>query len=336
METGPLSIAEGKCVWCKFRNYPFWPAMVKSINHKHKKASVVFIDDVLLDKNRRRKGFSVSLRTLKPFDCEEKNQLLVKAREKYNTAINWCLELISDYRIRIACGSFSGSFMDYFADDISCPVRKMHSGAEVTFPSKLMEEEGLSLVDRGAGSGEEADQEDLDEDQLQGSKKLLPDRSKAARNRANEKLVHFIIRKRGAERRLQAVISGREPSRWLRSFLRASHTVVDTYLEDEGQLDQVYEYLRQVFESAPSVIPRVAQVDDSIKFIMDVLLPEAIIHAIAGVEKLSLEKAEDKYLKGPCISKREREEFDLMIEQQLKMKARGPRFQKRREQEDRS
>ncbi|KAJ8371984.1 hypothetical protein AAFF_G00298060 [Aldrovandia affinis] len=328
MEKKPLSIAEGRCVWCKFRSFPFWPALVKSVNYKHKKASVVFIDHLLLDQKRRRKGFSVSLRTLKPFDCEEKDELVVKAREKYDTAFNWCLDLIQDYRIRIGGGTFSGSFMEYFADDISCPVRKMNrvGGAELTFPSKLIEEEeeeeGMVSDDQGVASSTEANRQHRAN--RQHAKKRLPDRSKAARNRANHKLVHFIVRRRGAEKRLQAVISGQEASRWLRCFLTASRPVVEMYLEDDGQVDQVLAYLEQVFKSAPCVAPCVArcrtQVDDSIRFIMNVLLPEAIIQAIAGVEKLSLQQAEDKYLKGPCISKREREEFDLMIEKQMRTK----------------
>lgn len=44
------------------------------------------------------------------------------------------------------------------------------------------------------GAGDQADEHQC--------KKLLPDRSKAARNRANEKLVDFIVRKRGTEKRL--------------------------------------------------------------------------------------------------------------------------------------
>ncbi|XP_066551357.1 PWWP domain-containing DNA repair factor 3A isoform X2 [Amia ocellicauda] len=318
MEKKPLSIREGICVWCKFRSYPYWPAMVKSVNHKNKKASIIFIDDLLFDKKTVRKGlfrFCVSLRTLKPFDCEETDEFVIKAQEKYKTAINWCLELIRDYRIRIACGSFSGSFIEYFANDISCPVRKMYlqGSTSVPFPSKLIREE----------------QEEVSDTQVDSSpschgrcKKLLPDRSKAARTRANEKLVEFIIKNRGAERHLQAIISGRTPSKWLKEFLKFSRfvTCVETYLEDEAQLDLVYNYLKSIYDSAPQTAPCLADVD-SIRFILDVLLPEAIICAIATVDKISLEKAEDKYLKGPVLSKREREEFDMQIEKEMKMKA---------------
>ncbi|XP_062337536.1 PWWP domain-containing DNA repair factor 3A-like isoform X1 [Osmerus eperlanus] len=315
----PPSITEGICVWCKFRNYPFWPAMVKRVNRKLKKASIVFIDDQLLDKKRIRKGFSVALKTLKPFDCEEADQLMEKAKEKYEGAITWCRELITDYRIRIGCGSFTGSFIEYFADDISCPVRKMYpqGTSALTFPSKLIMEEDYVVLD------DHEDESSSEQQEEQGAKKLLPDRSKAARNRANDKLVHFIIKQRRVEKRLLAVISGQQQSKWLRSFLRASRTVVDTYLEDEEQLDQVYLYLKGVYDQAPCIARCLADAD-RIRFVLDVLLPEAIIYAIAGVDKVSLERAEDKYLKGPCLSKREREEFDLMIEQQMKPLRKGP------------
>ncbi|XP_029479004.2 PWWP domain-containing DNA repair factor 3A-like isoform X2 [Oncorhynchus nerka] len=314
--TKPLSITEGICVWCKFRSYPFWPAMVKSVNRKLKKASIVFIDDLLFDKKRIRKGFTVSLKTLKPFDCEEADQLVCKAREKYDAAIKWCLALIADYRIRIGCG-FTGSFIEYFSDDISCPVRRCYpqGTSDLTFPSKLILEEQYVTSDP-----EGDDQEGSKRQEEERRRKLLPDRSKAARNRANEKLVDFVVRQRRVETRLLGVISGQQQSKWLRWFLAASRSVVDTYLEDEEQLDQVYQYLRGVYETAPLTAHCLADVD-LIRLILDVLLPEAIIYAIAGVDELSLVKAEDKYLKGPCLSKREREEFDAMIEQQMKTKA---------------
>ncbi|XP_029580639.1 uncharacterized protein LOC115169295 [Salmo trutta] len=314
--TKPLSITEGICVWCKFRNYPFWPAMVKSVNRKLKKASIVFIDDLLFDKKRIQKGFSVSLKTLKPFDCEESDQLVCKAREKYDAAIKWCLALIADYRIRIGCG-FTGSFIEYFSDDISCPVRRCYprGTSDLTFPSKLILEEQYVTSDP-----EGDDQEGSKWQKKERRRKLLPDRSKAARNRANKKLVDFVVRQRRVETRLLGVISGQQQSKWLRWFLEASRSVVDTYLEDEEQLDQVYQYLRGVYETAPFTAPCLADVD-RIRLVLEVLLPEAIIYAIAGVDELSLVKAEDKYLKGPCLSKREREAFDAMIEQQMKMKA---------------
>ncbi|XP_030630478.1 PWWP domain-containing DNA repair factor 3A [Chanos chanos] len=321
MEKKPLSITEGLCVWCKLRKYPFWPAMVKSVNHKSKKASIVFIDGLLFDKKRIRKGFSVSLRTLKPFDCEEAEQLVGKAKEKYGTAITWCLELISDYRIRVGCGSFVGSFIEYFADDISCPVRMKYpqGHSDLAFPSQLILKEQCQNSEylEEEDAEEETTSDQLDE---QLSKKVLPDRTKAARNRANKKLIDFIVKKRGVEKRLLAVLGGQETSKWLQALLKASRSVVDTYLEDEEQVDQLYTYLNKLYDNASKASSFLASMD-RIRFILDVLLPEAIIHSIAVVEKLPLEKAEEKYRKGPCFSNRERQEFDMMIEQQMRLKA---------------
>ncbi|XP_067308459.1 nucleolar protein dao-5 isoform X3 [Pseudorasbora parva] len=311
----PLSISEGLCVWCKLRKYPYWPAVVKSVNHKSKKASILFIDSCLIDQKRIRKGFSVPLRNLKRFDCDEYETLVDIAKEKYGSAISWSVELISDYRIRIGCGSFSGSFIEYCAADISCPVWKKYSEKKsvLTFPSQEILGEECDNSDNNT--------EDIVEEQDELlSKKVLPDRSKAARNRANEHLIDFIIRRK-VENRLLAVISGRESSKWMQALHKPSRPVVDVYLEDEEQVDRVYRYLNKVCDSFPETNTCLENNQvDRIRLILDVLLPEAIIHAIAGVHKLSLEKAEEKYRRGPCFSNRERQEFDMMIEQQMKLK----------------
>lgn len=123
---------------------------------------------------------------------------------------------------------------------------------------------------------------------------------------------------------LQAVIRGQQQSRWLRSFLSAKRRrVVNIYLEDDQQLDQVYWYLNELYAKAVAKSPCLAEVKsmESVPFVLDVLLPEAIIYAIAGVDNVSVKKAEEKYLKGRCISNRERQEFDLMIEQQIRRKS---------------
>ncbi|KAI4894940.1 hypothetical protein NFI96_015621 [Prochilodus magdalenae] len=317
----PSSIREGLCVWCKLRKYPYWPAMVKSVNHKNKKASIIFIDNLLFDKKRIRKGFTVSLRTLKPFDCKESDEFvdICKRQENYGAAITWSLELISDYRIRIGCGSFSGSFIEYFTDDISCPVRRRYpeGSSELAFPSQqLLNEEEDGEVE----PAEELDEEENQQPDEGTSKKLLPDRSQAARNRANERLVDFIVKKRGAERRLMAVISGQEPSKFLQALQSCSRAVGGLYLEDEEQVDKVYSYLHKLCEDAVKTSTGVENTD-RIRFILDVLLPEAIICAISKVDRMPLDKAEEKYWQGPRHSNREREEFDMMIEQQMKAKA---------------
>ncbi|XP_041667731.1 PWWP domain-containing DNA repair factor 3A [Cheilinus undulatus] len=308
----PPAITEGAFVWYKLRNYPFWPALVKSVNRKQKKASILFIDN---PKIYERKGFTVPLKTLKPFDCGEAEDLVCKAKENYNAALEWSLQLITDYRIRLACCSFSGSFIEYCAHDMSYPVRRKYpqdASERFTIASDSMLE---ALVDKEDSFSEQQ------EEVSRISKRLLPDRSLAAHNRANEKLVHFIVKQRMVEARLLAVVHGQQESRWLHSFLHANQRrrVVKVYLEDDQQLDSVYKYLNELYATALSTQPRLAELNsmERIPFVMDVLLPEAIIYAIAGVENVSVEKAEEKYLKGRCISKRERQEFDLRIERQM-------------------
>ncbi|XP_071344186.1 PWWP domain-containing DNA repair factor 3B-like isoform X2 [Trachinotus anak] len=317
MDKKSLSISEGAFVWCKFRNYPFWPALVKSVNRKQKKASIIFIDDPMIQK---KKGFFVALKTLKPFDCVEADELVCKAKENYDAAIAWSLDLIEDYRIRIACGSFSGSFIEYFAHGMSHPVRRMYPQA----PSERLTITSDTMLEELCDSHKEDSFSEQQGEVSRSSKRLLPDRTHAAHNRANEKLVHFIVKQRMVEERLLAVIHGQQQSRWLQSFQRAKRRqVVNIYLEDDQQLDQVYWYLNELYASAMATGPYLAKVKsmERVPFVLDVLLPEAIIYAIAGVDNVSLKKAEEKYLKGRCISNRERQEFDLMIEREIRKKS---------------
>ncbi|XP_041338479.1 PWWP domain-containing DNA repair factor 3A [Pyrgilauda ruficollis] len=301
----PKFFEEGMLVWCKLRRYPYWPAVVKTVKRKHRRACVLFIDGTT---NEKKKGFSVSLKSLKHFDCEEKQNLIERAKENYSREIEWCLQLIRDYRIRVGCHSFTGSFLEYFAADISYPVRKegYQSVVQMAFPNTGEEEAGQSSSDTSPQKP---------------PRKLLPDRTRAARDRENKKLVEFIVKTKGAEEHLLGILKSGKQSRWLKKFLNSSRymTCVETYLEDEEQLDLVAGYLKEVYREMDT--KNLHQIlGDGIRFISDVLLPEAIICAIAAVDDIDYEKAEEKYIKGPPVSKRERELFDEQILGSKKLK----------------
>lgn len=296
----PRSFEVGMLVWLKYQKYPFWPAVVKSVRRRDKKASVLFIEGNMNPKGR---GITVSLRRLKHFDCKEKQALLNEAKEAFDQAIGWCISLITDYRVRLGCGSFSGSFLEYYAADISNPVRKsiQRDVLGTRFPQ-------LSVEDP------EEPAEGSPWGRRQPCRKVLPDRSRAARDRANQKLVEYIVKNRGAESHLCAILRNRKPSRWLKTFLNSGQyvTCVETYLEDEEQLDLVVKYLQGVYrEMGSRLLTRIN--GDGIRFILDVLLPEAIICAISAVDAVDYKTAEEKYIKGPSLSYREKEIFDNQL-----------------------
>lgn len=296
----PRSFEVGMLVWLKHQKYPFWPAVVKSVRRRDKKASVLFIEGHMDPKGR---GITVSLKRLKHFDCKEKQELLNEAKEDFDQAIGWCVSLITDYRVRLGCGSFAGSFLEYYAADISYPVRKsiQQDVLGTRFP-QLSKEDPEEPV---AGSPQ---------GRRQPCRKVLPDRSRAARDRANQKLVEYIVKARGAEGHLRAILKNRKPSRWLNTFLSSGQymTCVETYLEDEEQLDLVVKYLQGVYQETGS--RTLARVNgDRIRFILDVLLPEAIICAIAAVDAVDYKTAEEKYLRGPSLGYREKEIFDKQL-----------------------
>ncbi|CAL8378863.1 unnamed protein product [Arctogadus glacialis] len=192
----PASIKEGAFVWCKFRLFPFWPAVVKSVRPKLKKASILWIDQPTIDTKRR--GFSVSLRNLKPLDCEDANQLVCAAKANYAAVIDWALEMINDYVFRIACSSFTGSFIEYSSHCMSYPVRRKYPKdcvERLGLPSRPELEEG----EPHSGGEESVSEAPEEEEEGPGAKRLLPDRTVAAHNRANEKLVAFIVSQRLAD-----------------------------------------------------------------------------------------------------------------------------------------
>lgn len=226
-----------------------------------------------------------------------------EAKEDFDQAIGWCVSLITDYRVRLGCGSFAGSFLEYYAADISYPVRKsiQQDVLGTRFPqlSKGDPEEPVAGSPQG---------------RRRPYRKVLPDRSRAARDRANQKLVEYIVKARGAEGHLRAILKNRKPSRWLKTFLASGQyvTCVETYLEDEQQLDVVVKYLQGLYQEAGGRAPARAS-GDTIRFILDVLLPEAIICAIAAVDAVDYKTAEEKYLRGPSLSYREKEIFDNQL-----------------------
>ncbi|XP_057565734.1 PWWP domain-containing DNA repair factor 3A [Hippopotamus amphibius kiboko] len=296
----PRSFEVGMLVWLKYQKYPFWPAVVKSVKRREKKASVLFIEGNM---DPRGKGFTVSLRRLKHFDCKEKQTLLDVAKEDFDQAIGWCVSLITDYRVRLGCGSFAGSFLEYYAADISYPVRK----------SIQQDVQGTRFPQLSRGDPEEPSA-GSPQGRRAACRKVLPDRSRAARDRANQKLVEYIVKARGAEGHLRAILRNRKPSRWLETFLSSGPymTCVETYLEDEEQLDLVVKYLQGVCQQAGGRLLARGR-GDRIRFILDVLLPEAIICAISAVDAVDYKTAEEKYIRGPSLSYREKQIFDNQL-----------------------
>ncbi|KAK2503240.1 hypothetical protein MC885_016322 [Smutsia gigantea] len=296
----PHSFETGMIVWFKYQKYPFWPAVIKSITKKERKASMLFVE---ANMNAEKRGKRVPFRRLKKFDCKEKQALIETAREDYQEGIDWCMSLICDYRARLGCGSFAGSLLEYFAADISYSVRKTIN--QDTFRNLFPQLPNEKAVKPMAMTSQT---------KKMSFQKILPDRMKAARDRANKNLVDFIVNARGTENHLKAILNGTKESSWLNSYLKAKEfrCCIETYLEDDGQLDEVVKYLQVIYKNIDKKMQTLIR-DNKVEFILEVLLPEAIICSISAVDGLDYKAAEAKYLKGPSLGYRERELFDSKI-----------------------
>ncbi|XP_008592393.1 PREDICTED: PWWP domain-containing protein MUM1L1-like [Galeopterus variegatus] len=281
----PPPVERGMMVWFKFQDHPFWPAMVKSVSASEKTARVLLIE---ADLCRERSDIRVPLRRLKHLDCREKDRLLQRARKVHEQGVNWCFSLISHYTQAIGHGSFVGSFLDYYAADVSYPLRKaiQEGPLEIDFPK-------VNYADL------EDSEEETSVHRKRPCKRILPDRMRAARDRDNRKLVDFIVKRRGADHHLQDILKGRKQSRWLTSFLNSPRHVlcVETYLEDEDQLDVVRKHLQEIYTQMDNTMLSLIR-DDKVNFVLEVLLPEAIICSIAALDGQDNQGAEEKYLRG--------------------------------------
>ncbi|XP_066213686.1 PWWP domain-containing DNA repair factor 4-like [Saccopteryx leptura] len=304
----PCPIERGTIVWFKFQNYPFWPSVVKSVSHTEQTARVLLIE---ANMHREKSGIQVPLRRLKHLDCKEKEKLMNRGRKLYKQSVNWCFSLISHYREGLGCGSFVGSFLDYYAADISYPIRKaiQEGFLEVDFPKVNYTE----LEDS---------EEESSPDGRRPCKKILPDRMKAAWARENQKLVDFIVKRKGADHHLLDIVKGRKQSKWLVSFLNSSMYVicVETYLEDDDQLNVVVRHLQEIYKQIDKNRLTLTR-DDKVSFVLEVLLPEAMICSIAALDGLDYSKAEEKYLRGPPVHYREKELFDKNILKKIRKRS---------------
>ncbi|KAB0338780.1 hypothetical protein FD754_024342 [Muntiacus muntjak] len=296
----PCPIERGMLVWFKFQNHPFWPAVVKSVSPTQQTARVLLIE---ANMNCEKSGIQVPLRRLKHLDYTGKEKLMKRANKVYGESVNWCFSLISSYREGLACGSFVGSFLDYYAADISYPMRKaiQEGDLQMDFPK-------LNYSDL------EDSEEETSVAAKRHCKRILPDRMRAARDRANQKLVDFIVKRKGADSQLLDIVKGRKESKWLESFRNSERYVicVETYLEDDDQLDVVVSHLREIYKHVDKKALALTR-DDPVSFLLEVLLPEAMICSIATVDGLDNKEAEAKYLQGPPVYYREKELFDKKI-----------------------
>ncbi|XP_077001265.1 PWWP domain-containing DNA repair factor 3B-like [Tamandua tetradactyla] len=296
----PRSIARGMIVWFKYQEYPFWPAVVTSVQDAEKTARVLLIE---ADMNGEESGLRVPLRRLKRFDCKEKEKLVKRAEKGHKESVHWCCSLISDYRGRVGRGSFVGSFLEYYAADISFPIRKAAPEGDVgdAFPRVTYDDL-------------EESEEETSQDGKRRCKRILPDRMRASWARANQKLVEFIVQRKGADDHLLDILQGRKPSHWLKSFLDSNKYMVciETYLEDDEQLDAVVKHLQEIYKQIDKKMLSLIR-NDKVNFILEVLLPEAIICSISALDGLDYKRAEAKYLEGPPVHYREKELFDRKV-----------------------
>ena len=125
-------------------------------------------------------------------------------------------------------------FLDYYAADISYPMRKAIQEGDLQMDFPKVNYFGL-----------EDSEEETSVAAKRHYKRILPDQMRDAQDRANQKLVDFIMKRTGADSHLLDIVKSRKESKWMESFMNSERYVicVETYLEDDDQLDVVVRHL---------------------------------------------------------------------------------------------
>ncbi|KAF7201788.1 transcript variant X1 [Nothobranchius furzeri] len=92
--------------------------------------------------------------------------------------------------------------------------------------------------------------------------------------RVSSDLISFITQDKGLLLHLEAIIAGKVSSTWASSKGR-----VNIFFEEDEQLDKVMGFLTSLVEA------QTTRCHNQVAFTMDVLLPEATIHALSAVHK---------------------------------------------------
>nr|XP_054592598.1 PWWP domain-containing DNA repair factor 3A-like isoform X3 [Nothobranchius furzeri] len=91
---------------------------------------------------------------------------------------------------------------------------------------------------------------------------------------SSDLLISFITQDKGLLLHLEAIIAGKVSSTWASSKGR-----VDIFFEEDEQLDRVMGFLTSLVEA------QTTRCHNQVAFMMDVLLPEATIHALSAVHE---------------------------------------------------
>ncbi|KAL0588481.1 PWWP domain-containing DNA repair factor 3B [Plecturocebus cupreus] len=239
-----------------FQDHPFWPAVVKSVSNTDKTARVLLLED---DLHRGNCGIQAPLQRLKHLDCKEQEKLLKRAQKAYKQSIDWCFSLISHYREGLVRGSFRGSFLDYYAADVSYPIRRavQEGDLQIDFPKVNY-----------------ADLEDWEEATSWAGEALQenppgPDEGRSGPRQLEAGGLHR--EEKGADPTSWTSCKAGKQSRWLTGL-----ALLETYLEDDDQLEVVTKHLQEIYKQMDkTMLTRIR--DDKVNFVLEVLLPEAMI-----------------------------------------------------------
>lgn len=312
-------------VWVEWKNL-HWPALVRKIYMKQKKASIMFIDSPC----GKKPGIRVPIKKISTFDNAERNKKFLSAGRLTSNAdtLVKAVQKAEDFLrkrclgINITSAQFFGNlddFSDYISDIGS-------STGTLSEPDSLVRERHLSEVSssrsvspalRLTQEEQAKDNEIMSNDSTEISDPEALARRKERRKHQNAKLLQCI--KAGKiETHLVGVYRNTIPSERHKLFHssvasernKLKHVSWFGPIDDEEQQEEIYDYCLQLFKSSCEY----KETFDVVAYMFEVWVPEAIVRAIARVRRVKMIQAESIFSKGVNWSKAEKEEVKREFE----------------------
>ncbi|XP_067131259.1 putative leucine-rich repeat-containing protein DDB_G0290503 [Centruroides vittatus] len=306
-------------VWVEWKNL-HWPALVRKIYMKQKKASIMFIDSP----SSKKPGIRVPIKKISTFDNAERNKKFLSAGRVTSHAdtLVKAVQKAEDFLrkrclgVNITAAQFFGNLDDIpdYISDVGSSTgtpSEPDSSARERHLSEVSSSRSISPALRLTQEEQAKDTESLPGESNEGSDPEALARRKERRKHQNAKLLQCI--KAGKiETHLLGVYRSTIPSERHKLFHsnvasernKLKHVSWFGPIDDEEQQEEIYDYCLQLFKSSCEY----KDTFDVVAYMFEVWVPEAIVRAIARVRRVKMNQAENIFSRGVNWSKAEKEE----------------------------
>lgn len=306
--TGPVCV--GDLVWLKSRYFPFWPAIVKHV-YKQKgrvrKITCCFISECIESSDRGKPYTTLCHKNnVLPFSIDPLQHSRLKElgmQSMYASEFYLAVKKAEDFICQWAVEKTVTS-LEFFADEIGSTSTGLNGDAASPEEEVSMEDHGSpSLTEDHVSDGSISGSEAREESTMSDAQRKRIDR----RKESGQKLIE-LIKSSHTKQYLQRIWTGQlkcaRHDQFRRKAMLSRQQKWEMKMQGHGgpigDDDQMDELVLTVADFYRSCHPEI-----NMSYVLDVLVPEAIVYALHKVRRVTKKEAEKIFQKGVRWTKEE-------------------------------